>query len=223
MRAELGGDVRGVGHHVHRGLPLLAQPRAPGIRPDHDREPRPLGLFGDLPELLIHLAAVGRARVDGVADPAAPEAKRLLDTGGQGGHRVGVLAPQQIVAVELEDQRDGARELGRARLQEPQRGRIRAAAGFDGQLEVVAWVVACRVWREAARRPVFESLIHRQDHHPPGARQGAVIQQAGQVGQRPAALALIVVQDLTDAPGHARPPPMGPARGRPPRTTPPSG
>ena len=80
MRAELGGDVRGVGHHVHRGLPVLAQPRAPGIRPDHDREPRPLGLLGDLPELLVHLAAVGRARVDGVADPAAPEANAIMLT-----------------------------------------------------------------------------------------------------------------------------------------------
>jgi hypothetical protein len=41
---------------------------------------------------------------------------------------------EHVVVVELQDQRDLARELGRAAFQEAERRRVGAAAGLDRQL-----------------------------------------------------------------------------------------
>ena len=56
-----------------------------------------------------------------------------------------------------------AGELGGARLDETERRRVGVAASVDGELEVVARVVAGGVGREAACRPVLEALVDRQD------------------------------------------------------------
>src|SRR5436853_416928 len=80
-------------------------------------------------------------------------------------HRAGdglvgiLLFEEDVVIVELEDERHTARELAGARLQEAERRRVRVAAGLDGELEVVARIVRRRVDREAARRAVLDALV----------------------------------------------------------------
>ena len=95
------------------------------------------------------------------AQPSRSASSTLAVTAGQGSEPL----YRAVVVVDLQDQRDLAGELGRAGLDEAERRGVGVAAGVDGELEVVARVVAGGVGREAARRAVLEALVDRQDHH----------------------------------------------------------
>ena len=79
VRAELRGDLRGIGHNVDRGfaLPSKCPSRADTTRrPPRDPRlwlPRSISL-----DLLVHLVAQARARVDREADGRATEAQRII-------------------------------------------------------------------------------------------------------------------------------------------------
>ena len=98
--------------------------------------------------------------------------------------------------VELQDQRDLPRELGRPGFEEPERGRVGAAAGLDRQLEVIERVVARGVRGKAPRRAMLEALIHRQDHQPPGASERPRVQHTRQVRARTRVIAPVPAQDF---------------------------
>ena len=202
MGAELRRDVRGVRDDVDRGLALLRERGAPRVRPHDDDQPRALRLLGEPSQLLVQLEAVLRPRVDRVADADAAEPHGVRDAPGDGLPRV-LLLHERVAVVELQDQRDVARELARARLEEPERGGVRAAAGVDGELEVVAGVVPRGVHGERAPRAVLEALVDGQDHHAAGPAEAPVAEEAGQVRESAWAVAPVPGQDLLHAIRHA--------------------
>src|SRR5207247_984065 len=85
-----------------------------------------------------------------------------------------VAAVEAVGVVELQDERDLARELRRAGLEEAERRRVGVAARRQRQLEVVARVVAGGIGREGARRAVLEALVDGQEHEPARARSGSL-------------------------------------------------
>src|SRR6185312_16052444 len=86
--AELRRDLRCVGHHVERGLALLADSRAARVRPYHHGETMRLRFFSDLLELLIHLAPSRRAGINRKTDRSASQAERVVNAAGHGRKRV---------------------------------------------------------------------------------------------------------------------------------------
>jgi hypothetical protein len=62
---------------------------------------------------------------------AAAESQRIAYTGRQGGNRV-VFLKQQIMTIQLENQRDLAGELGSARFDETGGRSVGVAASLDG-------------------------------------------------------------------------------------------
>ena len=73
-------------------------------------------------------------------------------------------------------------------------------AGIDCELIVVVRIIRRGIRREAARGPVLEALVDRQDDQPAGAAEPALHQDAGEVGLGPRAIALVIVEDLLDRP-----------------------
>src|SRR5437870_170448 len=174
--AELAGDLGRVGDHVDRGLALLRDARPARVGPDDHGEALALGLVPELADLAVHLVARRRGGVDGEADRAAAQAERIVDAARDGGARVGA-AGESVGVVELQDERDLARELGGAGLEEAERSRVGVAARRERQLEVIARVVARGVGREGARGAVLEALVDGQDDEPAGPRQAPVVHQ----------------------------------------------
>src|SRR5262249_35132363 len=117
VRAELRGDLGRVGADVDRRLAGLAEALAARIAPDHHGEPvvlRPPGRAARPAYLPFAPPAAGENRK---ADAPAAEPQRVLDRPGD--RRLRILAAEQRVAVvELQDQRDLAGVLARARLEE---------------------------------------------------------------------------------------------------------
>ena len=106
------------------------------------------------------------------------------------------LMRERVRVVELEDQRDVARELRSSGLEEPERRGVRVAARLDAQLEVIARVVGRGVLGEAPRRSVLEALVDRQDHELARPAEAAVVQQPRQVRQRARVVGGVPGQDL---------------------------
>src|SRR5205814_4630447 len=205
VRTKLGGDVRGIGGDVRRRLAILAEAGAARIGPDDDGKAARLGFLGDRADLLVHRQPMLGARIDREADGHAAQAQRVAHRAGDG--LVGILLfEEDVVIVELEDERHTARELAGARLQEAERRRVRVAAGLDGELEVVARIVRRRVDREAARRAVLDALVHRQDHELARAGQRAGGEQTREVRQRAGTVAAVPGQDLFYSLAHKGPP-----------------
>src|SRR5207247_4743049 len=79
VSTELGGDLGGIGDHIDRRLALLREHRTARVGPDNHREALPLGLQGQVAELLIHLVPERGARVDREADRDATESEGVVD------------------------------------------------------------------------------------------------------------------------------------------------
>src|SRR5207245_7149235 len=186
-----------------RRLALLGDARAARVGPDDHGETLALGLVGQLTDLAVHLVTRRRGGVDGEADRAAPEAEGIV--GAAGDRRAWVAAAGEAVGVvELQDERDLARELRRPGLEEAERRRVGVAARRQRQLEVVARIVRNRIGRKGTRRAVLEALVDGQDHEPTAARQAPVVHEARQVGQRARVVASVPAQDLSYALVHGR-------------------
>src|SRR5437016_2167088 len=192
---QLGGDLRRVGDDVERRLAFLADLAAAGIGPDHERQAMPFGFFPDLAGLLVHFLAVRRPGIDGEPHRHAAEPQRVAHAARDRRRWVLVLM-QDIVVVQLQDQRDLARELCRTRLQEPERRGVGVAASLDCQLEVVPGIVARRFDREAPGLAVLEALVHRQNQAFAGPLQRPVVPDARQVRLHAGVIRTVPAQDV---------------------------
>src|SRR5438876_562228 len=199
--AQLGRDLRCIGDDVERRLPFLADLAAAGIRPDHERQAVPFGFFPDLAGLLVHALAVRRPGIDGEPHRHAAEPQRVAHAARDRRRWVLVLM-EDIVVVQLQDQRNLARELRRTRLQEPERRSVGVAAGLDRQLEVVAGIVAPRIDREAPGRAVLEALVHRQNQAFAGPLQRPVVQDARQARLHAGVIRTVPAQDVAHTVRH---------------------
>src|SRR5437867_6888280 len=193
--AQLGGDLRRIGDDVERRLAFLAHLAAARIGPDYERQAMPFGFFPYLAGLFVHDFAVRRPGVDGEPHRHAAKPQRVAHAAGE--RRDGVLLLiEDIVVVQLQDQRDLSRELCRTRLQEPERRGVGVAASLDRQLEVVPGIVARRIDREAPSRAVLEALVHRQNQAFAGPLQRAVVQNARQARLHAGVIRTVPAQDV---------------------------
>src|SRR5881397_3203390 len=192
---QLGRDLRSIGDDVERRLAFLADLAAAGVGPDHERQAVPFRLFSDLAGLLVHALAVRRTGIDGEPHRHAAEPQRVAHAARDRRRRV-LLLIEDIVVVQLQDQRNLARELRRTRLQEPERRSVGIAAGLDRQLEVVPGIVTRRVDREAPGRAVLEALVHRQNQGFAGPLQRAVVQDARQIRLHAGVIRTVPAQDV---------------------------
>src|SRR5438552_1836210 len=199
--AQLGGDLPCIGDDVERRLPFLADLASTGIGPDHKRQAVPFGFFPDLAGLLVHALAVRRPGIDGEPHRHAAEPQRVAHAARDRRRRVLVLM-EDIMVVQLQDQRNLPRELRRARLQEPERRSVGVAAGLDRQLEVVPGIVTRRVDREAPGRAVLEALVHRQNQTFSGPLERTVVQNARQVRLHAGVIRTVPTDDLAHAVRH---------------------
>src|SRR5581483_2452402 len=174
--------------------------------PDDDGEALALRLLGEPAELRVHLVPERRARVDREPDRRAAEAERLVDAPGDRGR--GLALRERVRVVELQDERDLARELRGARLEEAERGGVGVAAGLDRELEVVARIVGGGVRRERTRRPVLESLVDREDDELARSAEPPVIQEPGEVRLRSGVVAAVPAENLAHSLVHCLLPPL---------------
>src|SRR3989475_283549 len=199
--AQLGRDLRRIGDDVERRLAFLTDLAAAGIGPDYERQAMPLGFFPDLAGLLVHVLAVRRPGIDGEPHRHTAEPQRVAHAARDRRRWVLVLM-EDIVVVQLQDQRNLALQLHRTRLQKHEWRSVRVAAGLDRQLEVVAGIVARRIDREAPGRAVLEALVHRQNQAFAGPLQRAVVQDARQVRLHAGVIRTVPTEDLAHAVRH---------------------
>src|SRR5690606_24773097 len=140
-------------------------------------------------------AAIQRAGVDGVADADAAEAQRVVHGTRLRAERVDLVL-EDVMVVQLQNERDLPGVLRRARLQKAERGGIRAAARLDREPEMVQRVVGVGVGCEAAGRAMLEALVNGQNDELTRAPEAAMVQQPVQVGQNTRVLALIPAHNL---------------------------
>src|SRR5712692_5742291 len=201
---QLGRDLRRIGDDVERRLAFLADLTAAGVGPDHERQAMPFRFFPDLAGLLVHALAVRRSGIDGEPHRHAAEPQRVAHAAGERRDRV-LLLIEDIVAVQLQDQRNLPRELRCTRLQEPERRGVGITAGLDRQLEVVPGIVARRIDREAPGRAVLEALVDRQNQAFAGPLQRTVVQNARQVRLHAGVIRAVPTEDLAHTVRHGLP------------------
>jgi hypothetical protein len=64
---------------------------------------------------------------------------------------------------------------------------------------MVSGIVTGRIDGEAASRPVFKSLVHREDYEMARSTQFSVIQQAGEIGERSGIVSAVPAQNFFDS------------------------
>ena len=106
-----------------------------------------------------------------------------------------VRVGQQLVVVDLHQERDLVRVLARDRAQHAEGGRDRVAAAFDGELDDVLRVEVIRVLGEAGAAGVLDALVDRQDRQIAGAAEAAVAEHALEVAEH----AVVAVRNGEDA------------------------
>lgn len=201
--AELGSDLGRVRRDIETGLAFLAQSTATGISPEDDRESGFLRFGGEIGELFILKATIGRARVDRVADSAAAQADGIVNRRRAGAKGI-FLILQHIVVVEFEDERDLAGVIGGDRLDETQGSGVGIAAGIDRELDVIAGIVGGWIGGEGAGGAMLEALIDREDDKAASPAEATVGEKAGEIGEGARVLALVVIEDFGNAWGEGR-------------------
>ena len=136
------GHVRGVGHHVERGLALLRERAAARIGPDDHSKPVRLRLRRQLADLLDHLVLMIGGGIDGETDRRTAEPERVAD---RPRHRLIHGRAEGVGVVDLEDGRDRAGKAVGTRLDHAERARKRVQTGVDGEPPVIVRVVGRRV------------------------------------------------------------------------------
>lgn len=158
---------------------MLRPPR--GIGPEDGRQAHGLGFQDELAEVLVLDVAIAAAGINRVANGGATQAQGVLHRARDG--RAGFVAfAQDVAVVELQDERDVARVVASHMLDEAQGRGVGVASAFDGQLNVVAGIVAAGIGREGARGTMLKTLVHGQDHEFTRAREAACVHHPRQIG-----------------------------------------
>ena len=110
-----------------------------------------------------------------------------------------VRVGQELVVVELEDERDLVRVLARHRSEHAERRGHGVAAALDRELHDVLGVEVGRVGRERRAGGVLDALVDRQDRDVAGAAEAAGVEQrlqAPQHARRPIGLGEDAVHEV---------------------------
>ena len=123
-----------------------------------------------------------RPEVDRGAHRDRAHVRRLLDAPEQDLVEL-VRVGEELVVVDLHDERDLVGVLARHRAQHAEGRGDRVAAALDGQLHDVLGVEVGGVLRERGARRVLDALVHGQDRDVAGAGQAAVSRQLLEAAQ----------------------------------------
>ena len=136
--------------------------------------------LADLPQLAGALLA---AEVDRGADAGRPHLPGAL--GAREWNLVELVGVgQQLVVVELDDERDPVRVPARHGAENAERRGDGVAATLDRELDDLLGVEIRRVWSEAGAGAVLDPLVDRQDAHIAGSGEATVLEQPPQVANR---------------------------------------
>ena len=150
----------------------------------------------DLHDLPLRL---GRAEVDRGADRHRAHLPRLAHLT-EHDLVVGVRVAQELVVVELHDERDVVRVLARAGPEHAERRGHRVAPALDRELDDALGIEVVGVLRERRAGGVLDALVDGQDRDVAGAVEATVREQAlqrAQDGRR----AVAVLDDAVDEVG----------------------
>ena len=128
------------------------------------------GHLGDL------ATALGRTEVDRRADAGGSELMCSLD-GAEHDLVVGGRVGQQLVVVDLDDERDAVGIAAGNRSEHAECRGHGIAAALDRQLHDGGRIEVDRVWRERRGTRVLDALIHRKDRNVTGAAEATVVEQ----------------------------------------------
>src|SRR3954449_5906882 len=186
VRLDRDAEVVGLAGQVGGGVVVGAvdlEAGAAQVAPQHGEHAELVGLLEGLADLLDLAAALRRAEVDRRADADRAHVPRALDARE---HRLVVLVriAQQLVVVELEDERQLVRVRAADGAEDAERRGDRVAAALDREADEVLGIEVDRVGREARARRVLDALVDRQDRDVAGPREAAVVEQPLQVAQR---------------------------------------
>ena len=141
---------------------VLLEGRVAQVAPEHRGHAHFVRRLEGLRHLDDLAPGFGRAEVDGGADRHRAHVARLLDAGKKDlVELVGV--GQELVVVELEQERNLVRVLARAGAQHAEGRGHRVAATLDGQLDDVFGVEVQRIFCERGAGAVLDALVDRQD------------------------------------------------------------
>ena len=70
---------------------------------------------------------------------------------------------QQLIVVDLDDERNAVGVLARHGTENPQRRGDRVALTLEGELDDVAWIEIHRIWCKRSAGRMLDALIHRQN------------------------------------------------------------
>ena len=188
-------EVVGLGTEVRRRVEVLLggfERRVPEIAPEHGHHAElvshleRLAHLDDLPARLVGPV------VDRAPDGRAPHVAGLLDRGEHDLVEL-VRVGQELVVVDLEEERDLVRVLPRDGPEDAERRGDGVAPPFDGGLHDPLRVEADGVLREARAGRVLDPLVDRQDREVPGPTETPVVDELleapqdgdGAVGHRP--------------------------------------
>jgi hypothetical protein len=132
--------------------------------------------LGDLVDLTVRLL---RPEVHGGADGDRAQLERLA-SGPEGDLVVGARVVEEVVVVELRDERDAVHVAPRHGSQDAESGRDRAALPCQGELAEVRRVEVQGVLGEAGGRGVLDALVDREDGEVPGATEATVAVERAQ-------------------------------------------
>ncbi len=161
---------------------VLGEVRVAQVAPQHGEHAQPMGLLEGARDLDDLAVALLRAEVDRRADGRRAQ---LVGPLRRGEHRLVVLGRvrEQLVVVQLDDERELVRPLAADRAHHADRRRERVAAALDGELDQVLGVEVDRVGRERRRSRVLDALVDGQDRVVARARQPPGVQHPLEVAQ----------------------------------------
>ncbi len=133
----------------------------------------------DLDDLPLRL---GRAEVDRRADRDRAHLARLLDLR-EGDLVVGVRVAEELVVVELDDERDAVRVLARAGPEHAERRGDGVAAALDRELDDALGVEVVGILGERRARRVLDALVDGEDRDVARIAQATVREDALQRSQ----------------------------------------
>ncbi len=157
----------------------IAAPRVAPQDGEHPELVSPGKRLGDLDDLAVRF---GGAEVDGGPHAGCPQIVRLLDRAEHDlvvGRRVG----QQLVVVDLHDERDPVSESSRHHGKNPEGRGDPVAATRDGEFNDLRRVEIGRVGGKRRGSRVLDALVDRQDRDIARPAHSAVIEKALQIPQ----------------------------------------
>src|SRR5688572_1354017 len=134
------------------------------IAPEHGEHPELVRLLEHRRHFLQLALRFFRAEIDRRSDAERAHVERLLHAG-EADLVVRIGVRDELVVVDLEDERNPVGVTPRHRTEHAQRRRHGVAAAFDPELDDVFRIEVRGIWRERSAGRMFDALIDRQNRH----------------------------------------------------------